>query len=137
MARDTIHYAVREAIEKDGWSVTHDPYPIKVGGFEMEIDLGAENILAAQRADEKIAVEVKSFIGLSKVHDFHLAVGQFVDYHLARQIREPERVLYVGITDETYEEVFSRPFAQLVVQTLKMKLIIVNAEKREVTQWIK
>ncbi len=64
MAKDLIHSIVREAIEKDGWNITHDPYPVKLGGFDMDIDLGAENILAAERAGEKIAIEIKEVFKL-------------------------------------------------------------------------
>jgi Holliday junction resolvase-like predicted endonuclease len=69
MARDLIHNIIRKALENEGWTITQDPYPIKVGGFEMEIDLAAENLFAAERESEKIAVEIKSFAGVSKVYD--------------------------------------------------------------------
>lgn len=137
MARDLIHSLVREALEKDGWVITQDPYPIKVGGFDMEIDLAAENILAAERGREKIAVEIKSFAGVSKVYDFHLTVGQFVDYRIALRVREPERALLVGITDETWDGIFKLPFAQMVLTELNMKILVVNPDKIEITKWIK
>ena len=46
--------------------ITDDPLKIEVGDVEMYIDLGAEQVLAAEREGEKIAVEIKSFIGTSK-----------------------------------------------------------------------
>ena len=63
MARDLIHNIVKETLIKEGWKITHDPYPIKIGGFDMEIDLGAENMLAAERENSKNAIEEKSFVG--------------------------------------------------------------------------
>jgi hypothetical protein len=57
MARDLIHNIVKNALINDGWNITHDPYPVKIGGFDMEIDLGAENLVAAEREGEKIAIE--------------------------------------------------------------------------------
>jgi predicted RecB family endonuclease len=62
VAKDRFHQVVKTALTKDGWNVTHDPLKIKVGGVDMEIDLGAERLLAAERGNEKIAVEVKSFL---------------------------------------------------------------------------
>jgi hypothetical protein len=59
MARDSFHLTVRKALEKDGWSITHDPYELEIGGPDYEIDLGAEKIFAAQKGPKKIAVEVK------------------------------------------------------------------------------
>lgn len=58
MAKDRFNQVVKTALIKDGWNVTHDPFRIKVGGVEMEIDLGPEKLLAAERGDEKIAVEI-------------------------------------------------------------------------------
>jgi hypothetical protein len=137
MARDLIHQLIRQALETDGWLITQDPYPIKIGGFEMEIDLAAENLLVAEKGLEKIAVEIKSFAGLSKVYDFHMAVGQFVDYRIALRTREPERILFIGITDEVWDSLFQLPFAQMVIDELKMKIVVVNPDKKEVVQWIK
>lgn len=128
---------VKNALIKDGWKITHDPFPIKIGGFEMEIDLGAENTVAAEKGGEKIAIEIKSFAGMSKVYDFHMAVGQFVDYRMALKEKEPNRTLYIGITDDTYEEVFQIEFAQLMVKELSMKLVVVDAEKEKITLWKK
>jgi XisH protein len=49
MAKDLFHQAVRTALEKDGWTITDDPHPIRVLGFDLDVDLGAERILAAER----------------------------------------------------------------------------------------
>lgn len=137
MARDIIHNIVKNALINDGWNITHDPYPVKVGGFEMEIDLGAENLVAAEREGEKIAIEVKTFAGLSKVYDFHLAVGQFTDYRIALKVREPERILYVGVTDNVYNEILELPFPQMVIKEINMKIIVVNPDLNTVIKWIK
>lgn len=70
-AKDIFHDAVRIGLEKDGWVITDDPLRIEVGDVEMYIDLGAEQVLAAEREGEKIAVEIKSFIGTSNISQFH------------------------------------------------------------------
>ncbi len=66
-ARDIFHQQVKHALEKDGWQITHDPYWIKLMGSDMNAyaDLAAERILAAEKGNEKIAVEIKSFLGTS------------------------------------------------------------------------
>ncbi|MFN6383047.1 MAG: element excision factor XisH family protein [Pseudanabaena sp.] len=71
MAKDKFHTVVRLALEKEGWQVTDDPYEINVDGVDFEIDLAAEQILAATRNNQKIAVEIKSFISPSNISDFH------------------------------------------------------------------
>jgi hypothetical protein len=73
MARDLFHNVVREALIKEGWSITHDPYPLhsrKDGG--LSTDIGAEKIILAQNSSKKIPVEVKSFTHISILHEFLL-----------------------------------------------------------------
>lgn len=45
MAKDIYHNLVREALEKEGWTITHYPLIIKPGGIRMEVDLAAEQVL--------------------------------------------------------------------------------------------
>lgn len=89
MARNIYHNSVKEALIKDGWSVTHDPYYLDIGEKSpMEIDLGAEKLISAERGTEKIVVEVKSFINRSLTYDFHGAYGQFMIYR--RGVRQTD-----------------------------------------------
>lgn len=57
MAKDFYHDNVRKALEKDGWRITHDPYPVKVDDVSYEIDFGADILLAAEKQETKIAVK--------------------------------------------------------------------------------
>lgn len=61
-AKDKHHEAVKNALVKEGWTITHDPYmiPMQDRGV-MYVDIGAGRLLAAVREAEKIAVEVKTF----------------------------------------------------------------------------
>jgi hypothetical protein len=71
MAKDLFHNAVRVALQKENWVITDDPLKIEAGGAKFEIDLGAEWLLAAERGNEKIAVEIKTFLGDSPITDYH------------------------------------------------------------------
>ncbi|MEQ9553017.1 MAG: element excision factor XisH family protein [Coleofasciculus sp. G3-WIS-01] len=68
--------------EKEQWTITDDPLRLEVGGTKFEIDLGAEQVLAAERGEEKIAVEIKTFLSDSPLTDYHAALGQFLNYRL-------------------------------------------------------
>jgi hypothetical protein len=74
-ARDVYHDAVKNALVKDGWTITADPYFIKYEDAELYADLAAEKPLAAERHEQKIVVEIKSFVGRSLIYDFHSALG--------------------------------------------------------------
>lgn len=73
--RDIYHQAVKNALEKEGWKITADPLLIKIGGVKLYVDLAAERLIEAERNNEKIAVEIKSFVAASAISEFHGAVG--------------------------------------------------------------
>jgi XisH protein len=102
--RDKVHDIVRNALEREGWTITNDPLVVKIGRKSGEIDLGAERLLAAEREDEKIAVEIKSFIGSSTLTEFYRALGQFNLYGRALKNQFPDRILYLALPLATYEE---------------------------------
>ena len=56
--------------------ITDDPLRLETGGTKVEIDLGAEQLLAASRGKEKIAVEVKSFLSDSPLTDYQKEFAQ-------------------------------------------------------------
>lgn len=136
-AKDRFHYVVKAALNKDGWNITHDPLIIKVGGVDMEIDLGAEQVLAAERADEKIAVEVKSFlVSASAISEFHKALGQFINYRTALRREEPDRVLYLAVPDLAYNSFFQLDFPSSVVEENAVKLIVYDIQMEQIVRWI-
>ncbi len=105
-AKDKFHEVVKIALEKDNWIITHDPYPLQAGNFDLAIDLGAEKVLAAEKENSKIAVEIKSFLGASKITQFYGAIGQFITYRFALNIQEAERILYLAVDSDVYENFF-------------------------------
>lgn len=66
-ARDRYHDQVKNALIKEGWTITHDPLHVKWGTKDMYVDLGAEFLIAAEKDRFKIAVEVKSFVSQSEM----------------------------------------------------------------------
>ncbi|MDX2285801.1 MAG: element excision factor XisH family protein [Bacteroidia bacterium] len=96
-AKDVYHETVRAALEKDGWTITHDPLRLHALGHHIKIDLGAEKLIGAEKAGSKIAVEVKSFVGMSVLADFYAAIGQCVYDQAALDAEEPDRKLYLAV----------------------------------------
>ncbi len=136
MAKDIIHDAVKNALIKDGWTVTHDPLTLEYEDARVFVDLGAERVIAAEKNGQKIAIEIKSFVGRSALHDMELALGQFVLYRTFLHVREPERRMYVAISNATYLTVFQRKSLQLLIKHNHVSLIVVDIETEEVVQWI-
>jgi len=138
-ARDIFHDTVKGALIKEDWVITHDPFWIKLvdSGINVYIDLAAERVIAAEKAGQKIAVEIKSFTGTSFMADFHEALGQYLDYRVALKGREPDRQLYLAIPIDIYNAFFRRPFIQAVCQEYHVILIIFDPETEEILSWKK
>ena len=115
-AKDLFHNAVRRGLQKELWTITHDPLELELEEITFKIDLAAERLIAAEKAEEKIAVEIKSVVGASTVSDFHTALGQFLNYRIMLEANGSERLLYLAVPLETFETFFQTRFAQIVVQ---------------------
>lgn len=135
--RDLYHDAVRTALEKEGWTITADPLDLTIGEVELFADLGVERVLAAERGTEKIAVEIKSFVGQSPVSEFHKALGQYENYRLSLEELDPTRTVWLAIPDEAWNDFFQRPFIQKAINRHQIELIIFNPDNEIIIQWIK
>jgi hypothetical protein len=135
-AKDIFHAVVRSALEKEGWIITDDPLYLKVDDDKLYVDLGAENtLLGAERYGEKIAVEIKCFLGLSLINQFHEAMGQAWNYKVVLEEQQPTRVLYLAVPEDIYEEFFTRRLAQMSVTQMQLKLLVFNPLTEEIVSW--
>jgi hypothetical protein len=135
-AKDRYHDAVKKALEKDNWQITNDPFILRWGARDLYIDLGAEKLIAAEKGREKIAVEVKSFIGTSPVADLENALGQYILYYDILHRLEPERCLYLAIRQETYLELFQEPIGKILIENQRLCLLVFNSELEVISAWI-
>ncbi len=135
--RDIFHELVRTVLENEGWTVTHDPYRIDLGFVDFYIDLGAERLIAATKDDEKIAIEIKTFLAPSTISEFHTAVGQFINYRIALEQEDADRLLYLAAPLDVYKRFFKHPFIRTVVQRNQIPLLIYDTEQQETIQWIR
>ncbi len=134
-AKDLFHDAVKTALQKQGWRIVEDPLRLTWERVELKIDLAADRVVAADREDEKIAVEIKSFLEKSTVYSFHGAVGQFISYRTMLGAQEPDRKLYLAVPLDTYNDFFQQPFTQAVIQQNQIPLIVYSSVQEEITLW--
>ena len=135
MAKDLFHDAVKQALLKEQWVITADPLIIRIEGVKLEIDLAADKVFAAEKLGRKIAVEIKSFLNPSTITDFHAALGQFLNYRLALQMREPDRTLYLAVPIDTFDSFFQETFIQEAIKLYQVKLIVYNPIQEVITIW--
>jgi CRISPR/Cas system-associated exonuclease Cas4 (RecB family) len=134
-ARDIIHEAVRNALIKDGWTITDDPYTIKYEDVTVYADLAAERMAAAERAARRIVVEVKSFVSPSSLYDLELALGQYQLYRSLLEVTAPDRELYLAVPATVYMTFFVRTAIDMIVRRLRIALLVIDTDKQEVVTW--
>jgi len=65
-AKDAYHDVVLQALKKEGWTITDDPLTLQLDeSVNVYLDIGAENLLAAEKQGQRIAVEVKNLFQLN------------------------------------------------------------------------
>ena len=135
-AKDIYHETVKQALIKNDWTITDDPLKLTIGGRSLYVDLGAEKLIAAQKGNQKIAVEIKSFLSLSPIKDLENALGQYILYQEILRSTDTEITLYLAIREETYNDLFTEPIGQLLLKNQPIKLITFNPDAKELVQWI-
>lgn len=134
--KDIYHNLVKNALIKDGWTITNDPLILSIGKKDLFIDLGAEKLIAAEKDHQKIAVEIKSFIGNSQVNDLENALGQYILYQEVLLEKQNERLLFLAIKKSAYEEIFEEPIGQILLKRKILNLIVFDEKKEVILQWI-
>ena len=134
-AKDAYHNTVIVALKKDGWLITHDPLILELSSGRLEVDLGAERLIAAQKDRTQIAVEIKSFLAPSLTSEFHKALGQFLNYRVALKVKEPNRILFLAIPAKVYRNFFTGELAQLSIREYNVKLLVFDPEREVIVEW--
>jgi hypothetical protein len=135
-AKDIIHDSVKNALIKDGWTITADPFTIRYEDATVFADLAAERAIAAEKAGNKIIVEIKSFSSPSPLHDLKIALGQYQIYLPFLHELNIDHKLYLAISDLTYDTLFQRKSVELLVEWYKLSLFVVNLASEEIIEWI-
>ena len=134
-ARDRYHQHVKRALIADGWTITHDPLALKWGVKDLYVDLGTEQLLAAEKGMMQIAVEVKSFLGPSELADLEQAIGQFVLYHDILAHVEPARQLYLAVSDVIFADLFEEPIGKILLDNRRVRLLVFDPILEVISQW--
>ena len=134
--RDAYHETVKSALVSDGWTITDDPFHLRFGDRDLYIDLGAERLIAAQHDEVRIAVEIKSFLGPSEVADLEQAVGQYVVYNQVLRRTDPDRRLYLAVSEDIRHSVFAEPLGGLLLANQLLNLLVFDSEREVILEWI-
>ena len=91
--------------------------------------------MAAEKAGQQIAVEIKSFIGDSEMDDLEKAIGQYVVYRAVLAEREPNRVLYLAVPTDVLD-IFEQPLGELLLKNHLAQVIGFDPQAEVIVRWI-
>lgn len=134
-AKDIYHDTVKNALIKDGWTITHDPLRLRWGTDLLYVDLGAERLLTATKKDQRIAVEVKSFASPSNIADLENALGQYILYQNIIEEIEPDRTLYLAVHEEVFLTVFEESLGKMIIHKNHINLLIFSRTEEVILKW--
>ena len=134
--RDDLHFPLRRTLEKKGWIITSDPLILVLGQTLLKADLGAEKLFTAEKEGRKIAVEIKDFDASSGISELEKTMGQLQLYQWALEEQEPERQLFLAISQAVYIKHFQKPIFQIAIQRSKINLLIYAPDQEVIIQWI-
>lgn len=134
--RDVLHDVVKNALIADGWTITHDPLTLAFGRRDVYVDLGAEAPIGAEKEGRKIAVEVKSFVGVSEVTDLERALGQYLLYRVLLSRQEPDRALYLALPEEAFRSLLDGDEGQALIDVGELRLLVFSPTRKVIDRWI-
>ena len=135
-AKDRFHNAVRNALTKEGWTITHDPFFVKYENQKLMIDLAAEAPIAAEKAGRKIAVEIKSFLNPSPITNLYDAIGQYITYRMLLRRQDVERALFLAVPVNAYNSLLDNETGRELLAEENLRVIVYNPDEEALTLWI-
>jgi Holliday junction resolvase-like predicted endonuclease len=131
---DLYHNAVRRALQKDGWTITHDPFLLRWGDTTLFADLGAE-LIAAEKPTQKVVVEVKTF-PQGTIAELQKALGQYLMYERILAKTDVDRRLYLAVGKEAYSTLFDSDIAKLLLSEQVVRLLIFDERQEVISTWL-
>jgi len=64
-----------------------------------------------------------------------MAIGQFLNYRVALEQLASERVLYMAVPTDIYQDFFTDSFVQAVLERYQIKVLVFHVQKQEITLW--
>jgi len=129
MADDKMPPNVKEALRKDGWTLEDTALCIRSDSYYYLIDL------EARKNDQKILIEVKSWLSTSFNPDWFMAVGQYISYQEAIAVEELDYKLYLAVPEDVYVEKFGNQFMQDLITKNSINLLIFDRNSNTVVTW--
>jgi hypothetical protein len=136
MATDICEPQVIRALEKEGWHLVRKPLPIRTGERTLLADFNVQRSVRGNR-EEIIIIEVKCFTHPENdLQELYTAIGQYFVYQAALNLSDIELPLYLALPSVAYGRLVEDEVILFLFKNRAVKLLIVDIEKEQVTQWL-
>jgi hypothetical protein len=95
-----------------------------------------QNACFRQKKGQRIAVEIKTFGGISEMLALEQAIGQYFVYLAVIAETKPEYRLYLAIHSIVFFDLFEETLGQLLLQKYQLSLIVFDPEQEVILEWI-
>ncbi len=134
-AVDQCHEQVKRALQKDGWHITADPFPLFLTYRAAYIDLEATKGVNGTQ-EQIILVEVKCFAeGQAPTTQLYTAIGQYIVYRAMLAEEDINTSLFLSVPEATFDMVFDDVIKRVVGENA-IRIVIVDLESEQIVRWI-
>ncbi len=70
------------------------------------------------------------------MNEFEKAVGQYLIYKHFLDELFPERILYLAVSEDVFEESFVLPSIRAIIGKQEIKLLVFDEKREEIIKWI-
>jgi hypothetical protein len=132
-AVDKCEESIIRALEKEGWTLVRRPEGIRLEARRfLYVDLKLKNADNIQI----VLIEVKCFPANSiETDELYRAIGQYILYRSILQIEKRSEPLFLAIPKTIYDSLFQLKAVQHAIKSAKIKMVVVDLEREEVTLW--
>jgi hypothetical protein len=132
---DQCHDQVKRALQKDGWRIVEEQFPMVLGNRRAFIDLRGTRAINGSRL-QMMLLEVKCFPDSQNTnHELYTAVGQYILYRAMLNELDVNVPLYLSIPESVFDAVYDA-VVQRAVRESQIKLVVVNLDEERVIRWI-
>jgi hypothetical protein len=130
---DRCHTQVENALKKAGWTLIHPPQTLYIEFRYLLVDIEARR---EQNGTQKhiLFAEVKCF-RQNTTNELFTAIGQYIIYQASLDSENDATPLYLAIPKTAYDTIFTKTI-RAAIQQHRIKLLVVDLEKEEISQWI-
>jgi len=140
-AQDLYHDLVKNVLRKDGWRITHNPFRLRQPRLvrqpilDRALEVAEAFLLGAEQDERKIAVAVKSFVGIEP--DMVQQTLEALAYSRALlYAMDHDRVLYLAVRRATYEAFYDGTVEPQLLSKLEVPLLVFEPRTEAIVSWL-